>query len=405
MDILIARQPIFDFNRRLFAYELLFRGTEGHDIDHLEGDRATTSLLSATFLTEGIDRISGFKPCFINFTTDLLLKNLPASFPSSKIVIEILEDVIPSPEVISICRALSKQGYTLALDDFVYDRRLEPLIEIADIIKIDIIGTPLDTIHKTLYRLSHHDKIKLLAEKVETYAEYEKAMKLGFTYFQGYFFSKPEVMNIKELTTAKINLLRLLAEVNSETTSVSRLTEIISHDVAISYKLLRFLNSAWFYRLTKIESISHAIAYLGDHELRRFLMLMIISEMATKKPQELVRLAIVRAQFCELLATASGKFGKQNNLFLLGLFSLIDAMLDAPMEDLMKELPIDGQIKEALITQSGPLMPYLDAVITYERKKAKECIQALVKIGVARKDVYELYLQSLEFAQALTDAP
>jgi EAL and modified HD-GYP domain-containing signal transduction protein len=403
MDILIARQPIFDFNRRIFAYELLFRGTEEHDANHMNGDRATTSLLSAAFLTEGIDRISGFKPCFINFTAELLIKNIPVSFPKDKIVIEILEDVQPTTEVISACRAFSRQGYKIALDDFIYDRKLEPLIELASIVKIDIIGTPLDTIQKTLHRLSNHPKIQLLAEKVETYAEFEKALKLGFTYFQGYFFSKPEVLTIKELTAAKINLLHLLAEVSSGSTTVSRLTEIINHDVAISYKLLRFLNSAYFYRLEKIESISQAIAYLGDQKLRRFLMLMIISEMATKKPQELVRLALIRAKFCELLASASGNTEQQNNLFLLGLFSLLDAMLDSTMEYLVTKLPINDQVKDALIKQSGPLMPYLNAVTTYEKKATQECIKAMARIGVARKDVYELYLQSLEFAQAFTD--
>jgi len=402
MDFLIARQPIFNSNQKLFAYELLFRGTEGHDIDQLEGDRATTSLLSATFLTEGIDRISGFKPCFINFTTELLLKKIPASFPSSKIVIEILEDVKPSAEIVSVCRELSQQGYTIALDDFVYARTLEPLIELADIIKIDIIATPLDTIRRTLYNLSRHKKIKLLAEKVETRHEFEQALKMGFTYFQGFFFSQPEILTIKELTTAKINLLQLLAEVTSKATSFSRLGQIISRDVAISYKLLRFLNSAWFYRLEKVKSINQAIAYLGEHELKHFLMLMIISEMTTNKPQELVRLAIVRAKFCELLATASGRFGKQNNLFLLGLFSLLDAMLDTPLEYLLEELPIDDLIKQALLKESGPLRPYLDAVITHERREARECVQALEKIGVAIKDVNELYLQSLEFAKALT---
>jgi EAL and modified HD-GYP domain-containing signal transduction protein len=402
MDFLIARQPIFNSHQKLYAYELLFRGTEGHNIDQLEGDRATTSLLSATFLTEGIDRISGFKPCFINFTTELLIKKIPASFPNSKIVIEILEDVQPSAEVVSVCRELSQQGYTLALDDFVYARTLEPLIELADIIKIDIIATPLDTIRKTLYNLSRHKKIKLLAEKVETRQEFEQALKLGFTYFQGFFFSQPEILTIKELTTAKINLLHLLAEVTAKDTSFSRLGQIISRDVAISYKLLRFLNSAWFYRLEKVKSINQAIAFLGERELKRFLMLMIISEMTTNKPQELVRLAIVRAKFCELLATASGRFGKENNLFLLGLFSLLDAMLDTPIEDLLKELPIDDLIKQALIKQSGPWMPYLNAVITHERREAKECVQALTAIGVGIKDVNELYLQSVEFAKALT---
>lgn len=373
MEILIARQPILTTNQRLFAYELLFRGTEGHDPSNLDGNRATTSLLSAAFLTEGIERISKFKPCFINFTTQLLEKNLPASFPSSKVVVEILEDVEPTPEVIAVCRALSKQGYTLALDDFVYERKLAPLIELADIIKVDIIATPLDTIHKTMYQLSRYPKIKFLAEKVETHAEFEQALKMGFTYFQGYFFSRPEVLKIKELTAARINLLHLLAEVSSRATTVSRLTEIISHDVAISYKLLRFLNSAWFYRLEKIESISHAITYLGEKELRRFLLLMILAEMASSKPQELVRLALVRAKFCELLGgageTPAGP-NKQDNLFLLGLFSVLDAMLDATMESLMKELPIHDAIKMALVDHEGFLTPYLDAVIAYEKKAA-----------------------------------
>ena len=316
-------------------------------------------------------------------------------------MIEILEDVKPSAEVVSVCRELSQQGYTLALDDFVYARTLEPLIELADIIKIDIIATPLDTIRRTLYNLSRHKKIKLLAEKVETRHEFEQALKMGFTYFQGFFFSQPEILTIKELTTAKINLLHLLAEVTSKDTSFSRLGQIISRDVAISYKLLRFLNSAWFYRLEKVKSINQAIAFLGERELKRFLMLMIISEMTTNKPQELVRLAIVRAKFCELLATASGNFRKENNLFLLGLFSLLDAMLDTPLEYLLEELPIDDLIKQALLKQSGPWRPYLDAVITHERREARECVQALEKIGVAIKDVNELYLQSVEFAKAL----
>lgn len=405
MDILIARQPILTGNQRLFAYELLFRGTEGHDHSNLDGDRATTSLLSATFLTEGIDRISKYKPCFINFTTQLLEKNLPASFPKDKVVVEILEHVEPTAKVIAVCRELSRQGYTLALDDFVYERRLAPLIELADIIKVDLIATPLDTIHKTMYQLSRYPKIKFLAEKVETRVEFEQALKMGFTYFQGYFFSKPEVMQIKELTAARINLLHLLAEISSRATTVTRLGEIIGHDVAISYKLLRFINSAWFYRLEKIESIRHAITYLGEKELRRFLLLMILAEMATGKPQELVRLALVRARFCELLGGAGDRpLGPDhcNDLFILGLFSLLDAMLDTTMESLMKELPIHDSIKMALVDHQGILTPYLDAVLAYEKKAAQECILALTEIEVPPKAVYELYLQALEFERAIT---
>ena len=189
MELFIARQPIFNLNLRLHAYELLYRGTKTHRLEDKDGDRATASVLTSTFLTEGIERISDSRPCFINFTRSLILQKLPAAFPKSQIVVEVLEDVPPTPDVVQICRELKDEGYTIALDDFVFDRSLIPLIELADIIKFDCILTPLDTIHPTLNRLRDYN-LKYLAEKVETYDELEQARKLGFSYFQGFFFHK-----------------------------------------------------------------------------------------------------------------------------------------------------------------------------------------------------------------------
>ena len=289
MDFYIARQPIFTVQKRLFAYELLYRGTKEFPLAGVSGDRATTGLLTSTFLTEGIDVISNSKPCFVNFTEELLIQKTPASFPKKTLVIEILEDVRPTKEVLAACRELSAEGYRIALDDFIYDKSLEPLIKIADIIKIDFRLTPVETIHKTLQRLARY-KVKLLAEKVETHDEFEKAAKLGFSYFQGYFFNKPEKILIKELAVAQITLYNLLAEVTKETTTIDKLYEIISKDVGISYKLLRFINSAYFYRLQEVKTVKHAMAYLGEEELRRFVILMILSDLASVKPNELVRL-------------------------------------------------------------------------------------------------------------------
>jgi c-di-GMP-related signal transduction protein len=401
MDFYIARQPIFTVQKRLFAYELLYRGTKEFPLAGVSGDRATTGLLTSTFLTEGIDVISNSKPCFVNFTEELLIQKTPASFPKKTLVIEILEDVRPTKEVLAACRELSAEGYRIALDDFIYDKSLEPLIKIADIIKIDFRLTPVDTIRKTLQRLTKH-KVKLLAEKVETYDEFEKAAKLGFSYFQGYFFNKPEKILIKELALAQITLYNLLAEVTKETTSIDKLYEIISKDVGISYKLLRFINSAYFYRLQEVKTVKHAMAYLGEEELRRFVILMILSDLASVKPNELVRLSLVRAKFCELLALQSQFKSSSSELFLMGLFSLIDSILDTEMNAIMDKLPISDEIKDALSSGTGDFMPFLRAIIAYERAEIPSCTDAVNQINVDMKLLPEIYFESLKYANALT---
>lgn len=190
MEQYIARQPIFNLHKKVYAYELLYRGAKHYSLDKVSGNRATTSLLSSAFLTRDIQDISSFKPCFINFTQDLLEKKLPESFSKESVVVEILEDVEPTPQVVQACQQLHNKGYTLALDDFVYDRKFIPLLQLADIVKIDFRLTPHQTILRTLNILARY-KVKLLAEKVETLEEFEAAAKLGFVYFQGYFFPSP----------------------------------------------------------------------------------------------------------------------------------------------------------------------------------------------------------------------
>jgi EAL and modified HD-GYP domain-containing signal transduction protein len=400
MDVYIARQPIFNVHRKLFAYELLYRGTPEASLAKVNGERATTSLLSSAFLTEGVEVISESRPCFINFTEDLLLKQIPLSFPKNKVVVEVLENVRPTKPVIEACRILVNHGYTLALDDFVYYKALDPLIELAQIIKIDFRLTPVDTIHKTLYHLQRFN-LKLLAEKIETVEEFTKAFKLGFHYFQGYFFSRPESIRIKELSAAKVNMLRLLVEMSQKTTTLEELQKIISVDISISYKLLRFLNSAYFYRLEKVKTVRQAIAYLGEKELRRFIMLVIISELSSDKPNELVRMALVRAKFCELLGESSIIVFDSAELFLLGMFSLIDVMLDSPMGQILDKLPFTATVKDALSGHGGDYVAFLDIMNYYERNQASKLDGAFMGIGVDLARVPELYLQSLKYANSL----
>lgn len=393
----IARQPIFNAHKKLFAYELLYRGIASRSLDEIGGSQATASLLSSTFLTKDIEDISSHKPCFINFTQELLERNLPAVFPKANIVVEVLEDVEPTRKVIENCRRLRDSGYRIALDDFIYDRKFEPLLELAAIVKIDVRLTPLDTLMRTLNLLSRH-KVKLLAEKVENLKEFNQASRLGFSYFQGYFFCRPEPIEIKEISVIKINLLRLLAEVTRKDTTIERLKDIISEDVAITYKLLRFLNSSYFYLLEEVKSVEHAIAYLGEKELRRFVMLVIISQLTTEKPEELVRLALVRAKFCELLGIASPYGNESSQLFIVGLFSLLDAMLDAPMKELMGMLPISDKVKGAFLEKKGVYAGFLQIAIASERNQVKVLKPLFTQLQIDLSQVRESYITAVKYA-------
>ncbi len=400
MDLFIARQPILTVHRKLYGYELLYRGTKTSSLNNTSGNKATTSVLTSVFLTEGIEKISGSRPCFINFTRDLLLQNLPASFPKKLIVVEILEDVPPTPDILDICKKLRSDGYTIALDDFVYDKSLEPLLDIADIIKFDFLLTPIDTLQKTLYKLSKY-KIKYLAEKVESYDEFVQASKLGFSYFQGYFFCRPEKIRIREIDSSKINLVSLLAEINKKTTTLRKIEEIIMHDVAIAYKLLRYINSSYFYRLKRIDSVAHAITYLGENELRRFIILVLVSELASDKPGELVRLAVVRAKMAELLVLETPLKGKADEIFLLGLFSLLEALLDTTINYICEQLSLSEPLKNALVSRSGPYAPFLDVVLSYEKRDKAACLTATRTIGVPTGKLAEIYLEAITFTQSV----
>nr|WP_320010041.1 HDOD domain-containing protein [uncultured Desulfobulbus sp.] len=401
MDVYIARQPIFDAHKKIFAYELLFRQSQGLHLGELSGDRATTSLLSTAFLTEGIEKIAGNRPCFINFTQNLLLQEIAPTFPKNKIIIEILEDVKATPEVVAACRRLSELGYILALDDFVYEKNLLPLIELTNIIKIDYRLSTTSEIERMLYRLSRFN-IRFLAEKIETYEEFDHARKLGFHYFQGYFFAKPESLKITEIASNKISLINLLTEINKAETTVEQLENIIATDVSISYKLLRYINSSFYHLLKEVDSIRQAIIYLGDQEIRRFVTLVIVSELAADKPPELIRLSIIRARWCQLVAESCKQVTDSGEFFLLGLFSLIDAILDKPMQQVLEMLPLSDAIREALIDTGGPYAPFLLVLLTYEKGQTKECLRNLRKIKADPSKVYDHYLEAVQFCSILS---
>ncbi|WP_456387586.1 EAL and HDOD domain-containing protein [Desulfolithobacter sp.] len=401
MDVYLARQPIFDRHKRVFGYELLYR-TAGQNIcQETDGDLATTRVAANSLLSIGMETLVGTGRAFINFTEKLLLENLPSIFPPDMIVVEVLEHVPPSPEITAACQQLREQGYVLALDDFVFSPGMEPLIDLADIIKVDIMQTPLDRV-EDICRSLRGRGIRLLAEKIETYQEFDQAVQLGFSYFQGYFFRRPEVLKRREVGSTKLNLFNLLAEVNKPGFSMGRIEELVSSDASLSYKLLRYINSAYYSLVSEVTSIRHALIYLGEKGIRQFVSLVATSFMAGDKPEELLRVSVIRARLCELLAERGRMAEDKSNYFLLGLFSLLDAMLDTEMENIMEQLPVTTEIKDALVHRRGPMRPLLEAVIAQEQGNWDQSRKLLVDIGVDPDEIMQLYLESIAWADMFT---
>ena len=363
----------------------------------LDGNIATSSLLSSSFFTVGIEKISGGRKSFINFTEELLIRGTPTLFPHNKIIVEILETVQPTEKIIEVCKGLLSKGYSLALDDFVYAQKFEPLIELSKIIKVDFRLTPLDEIEKMVKYLSKYS-CKLLAEKIETYDEFKKALSMGFVYFQGYFFAKPEVLKNKEIPLSKLAILQLIADVNTAVFDVAALEKLINQDVSISFKLLTYLNSSFFSRLQPISSIRQAIAFLGERDFKLFVSLIATSRLADNKPDELIRTSIIRARFLEHIGQEVKMAGSE--FFMLGLFSLLDAMLDNSMEYLLSKLPLTEQVNAALILRTGELFPFLRLAETYESGNWSDFESAQEKLGISGEKVIQFYIDALGWADS-----
>ena len=402
MDIYVARQPIFKEDKKIFGYELLFRDGMDNFFPDIDGDTATSKVLANSFFTIGIEKITGSKKAFINFTQELLKKQVPLMFPKERMVIEILEGVEPEEDVVKSCEVIKQSGYTIALDDFLYKPELAPLVSLANIIKIDFMRTPQEKITEYVNILAEYN-LALLAEKVETYEEFSWAQEMGFTYFQGYFFSKPEIIKGKEISSPKINLLEIMAEANKEDFDFNDLEKIIARDVALSYKLMRYINSAYFKRVHEISSINQAMVLLGEQGIRQFVSLIAMSKLADQKPDELVRASIIRAKFCEQIGIMNETKVNPSELFTLGLFSLIDAILDESMASLMGKLPLSEGIKMALVSDAGELREYLNLAILYEAGDWAGVSKAANSLCLDEVLLPKHYMESIGWADSLSN--
>jgi c-di-GMP-related signal transduction protein len=402
MKVYLARQPIFTRDKDIYAYELLFRGGVENFFPNIDGDSATSRVLSSTFFSSDLQQIAGDKRTFINFTKELISRRIPLIFPNQVTTVEVLENIVPDARFMECCRELSVKGYQIALDDFEYREDLAELIGLANIIKIDFLSTPRMRITGYM-RAYSNTGCAFLAEKVETYDQFKWACDMGFTYFQGYFFSKPEVMGGTDIPSLKVNLLQIMSEAGKEGFNMDELDRLIERDVGISYKLLRYMNSPFFRRSTEISSIKHAVMLLGEAGVKSFLSVVIMSELSQDKPDELLKSSVMRARLCESLGLLTGKRVNPSHLFTMGLFSLIDAILDSPMEQVLNKLPLTGDIKKTLLREATPLSDYLSLAESYEQGDWNTVLSKASAIDLDLEKLPEIYLDALGFADALIE--
>jgi len=397
--IFVARQPIFDCNKNIFGYELLFRhGLENFfDAAHFDKDYASSKVLLDSVTVFDLKDLTRGKRAFLNFTARVLLSDLISAFSTDSIVIELLEDIPPYPPIVEACKKIKNQGYLIALDDFEYNPTYQPLINLADIIKVDFLAT-LGEERRNIIEKSGNKKIKFLAEKVETIEDYNQGLEMGYAYFQGYYFSKPIIVAGKDVPSIKVNLMQIFKEMQQPEINMDKLEKILERDLSLSFKLLRFINSAAFGMMTEIRSIRHALNMLGIIELKKWMTMILLSQLGSDKPDELMINSLIRAKFCELTAETIGQKSKKSDFFLMGLFSLIDAFLDRPISDILSDLPIPTEVKSAIMDQKGKMGETLSLIACYERSKWDNISQISRSLNIDEKSVLEHYFTSIRWA-------
>ena len=400
-DVFVARQPIFDSRRSVYAYELLFRGGLENVCPPGDPNHAAGHVLQAAWLTFGLSTLVGQNKVFVNFTRDLLLKGYGETLPVESTVIELLESVDGDPDVIASCERLKAKGYLIALDDFVYRPSLEPLMAMADFIKIGFRDSDPAEQAAHVRRVASHE-LSLLAETVETQDDFDQAVQLGFSHFQGFFFCRPQIIKRRALTGSRLTYLKLLQAVTAPDMNIDELDRIIQTDVSIAHRFMKYLGNASFGFRGTVSSVRQGLVLLGKEQTRRWVSLIALGEMGQDKPKEILVSAAVRAKLCESLADDAGLSERKPDLFLLGALSLVDAMLDQTMADVLEELPLADEMKNALKGNASPLRPVLEFVESYERGDWSACGELSRSLGIAEGTVLERYRESVAWAtQAL----
>ncbi len=395
-DIFIARQPIYDRKLYVYAYELLYREGEDNHANVVDGDDATSQVLINALMDIGLPELVEQSLAFINLTERYIVEGLPPSLAQDNVVLEVLEDIEATDAVIEGLKKLQREGYVIALDDFICDDSKLPLVALADIIKIDLLAVPGAELAEQVKKL-RPTGVRLLAEKVETPEEFEYCKALGFDYFQGYFFCKPNIVKGVHTPTSRMAIMQLLAKLQDPDLDFGELQALVAQDVSLSYRILRYINSAHFSLGQKIESMQQAISLLGLNTIKTWVAILAMSSI-DDKPYELILTALIRAHMCEKLSTSTSISAE--HAFTVGLFSALDAFIDKPLDEILDALPLTDALNYALLDKRGELGEMLSLVLSYERGEWDSVTNAQYDCDTLRS----AYLGSIRWAGDISDS-
>lgn len=398
MTFFAARQPILDLERNVFAYELLFRESMENVFPGTDQDAATAKMIDELQHNLGLTNLAKDKLAFVNFTYESLVQGFPLLLPKEQVVVEILETALPDERLLAICINLKERGYRIALDDYQHHEKWLPFLSIVDIVKVDFqLSTPTQVAE--ISRICQQfPSLSLLAEKIELYEEFRCATDLGFRYFQGYFFSKPEVVTRKSFAPSQLALANLISLISQPDPDHGKMLNAIKSDINLSYKLLHFSRSTMEMNHQGITDIEQTLEVIDAGQLRRFVMMLLTAQVSEKKPSELTLLASNRAYFCEQVCCLTEYSERKASAFLVGMLSLLGAMLDAEIEELLSELALSEEIKFALLGDDGPLSIQLHLCVQFEQGNWAEAKIAAEKLNITMQQANECYLKAIRLS-------
>jgi c-di-GMP-related signal transduction protein len=399
VDLYVARQPIFDAANRVVAYELLFRSGSENFFTWTSPDLSvpTTRVISSGMFV-GMRTLTDGRLAFLNFGREAIVGGLCYALPPSETVVEVLETVSPDAEVVSALRGLKDAGYRIALDDFEDRDDYAPLVELADFLKVDVLATRR-TRTAAIARRYRSAERAVLAEKVETREVFAETLRQGYQYFQGYYFARPVIMSSKTITGYRLNYLRLLNELNQPDTDIQRLEDIVKQEVSLSFRFLQRVNSAAYGFRQTAETLRHALVLLGEREIRMCATIWALADLAQDTPPEIIITSTLRARLCELLAPSASLGHAASALFLVGAFSMLDVILQRPMASVVSDLPVNPDVREALLGQRNELGKVLAAVMAYERGDWQRSAALSADAGLDDRDLPACYVKAIEWTR------
>jgi len=407
MEVFVARQPLFNRMEQVTGYEVLYRNNEVNAYPPVNGDHATADVIVNSFLNIGIDKLADGKPCFINFTENLLEWRLATYFKPSDLVIEILESVKPSQKIIDICKELKQLGYKIALDKYNLDYNNQfamDLLLISDMVKIDFQETT-DMKRNQLECIAKFYQKEMVAEKLESEEEYLEAMQKGYHYFQGYYFSRPAIVSAHDVPTYVHTYLEILELIKEDSPDLDLITILIERDISLSFKLLKLLNTSELGFKRKVTSIRQAIDYIGILELQKWLYILAVRENNSGNgiSQEVMKNCLIRSKMCEYIAKLLPARLESGCFFLIGMCSLMDVILDIPLENVLSQLPLDENITSAFTGEDTIYRNVLNLVIAAETANWQKIGTICSMLHIQEKDLFKVYAESINWVKQLNE--